>query len=1128
MRRILLIILLAVVVLVAGIAGIGWYLLHDEDFLKARLNAYMLGKTGRELVIVGPLNLELGRRAIVRATDLRLQNAAWADEPWLARVGQLHVMIDLASLFSETVVLEQLYLDDCAVHLQEKADGAANWDALAAFRGEAMPVRAERVGLPVALLDKRIRGCRLTLDAPDRDKPLELEVEEFVLRLENHVRWLADGRGRLNGEPLALSGWLEPAGELLRGGAIEHDLELNAGEVRLTSAGTVRDTRTGAGANVQLSFQGPEFATVLQYLGAPAFADGAFDLAVRLDSSAPMTQLDVDGDLGSLQISAQGELDQLVQPTRGTVASHIEGPDLAAFAAALGVDGLVAEPFVLRSDAEFAPGMIHFTDFRITTPGNSLSLQGLLGTGENLVGTELVVEAQSEELAPWLQRLERPPAAVGPVALQGRLIVADDGLASVDAKLSHEHNELAINGSLGRSGEAMQPDLNVDYHSDDPVVLAAILPKLPIPRTPVSLRGRLSLLQGQLQLERVDLAVAAHRARLDGRINPRSPYHGSRLDVRLESPNAAAMGRLFGYERLPAAPLAGVGQLDYGAEGLGLGDTQLDLGPHRLWLDGRMKPGNKLIGSAFSARLETPDLDDLARLFGREGWPAEALALEAEWRAEGRGLVFKTRHGALGAARLAIDGRIADLQQPLLLDADFDIALPSLSLLDFLLDQGKLPDLPFAARGALRREQNSTRLDEVQAELGPVRGTVAGQLQSDRRFDLALELAGEDASALQRWSRRLLPSEPYSLQLRARGAPEDFELQGIEARLGASTVAGGLRVEDGERRRVSGRLESPYLDLRHWYGAGERKSAATKVESPYMFDDTPVMSIDDYGIDFELEISVARLDLGNTFLQQILFDYSLRDSRLELDLISLRGQGGGDFSGHLVLDAINTQPHLALELSGQKMRLGLMAKESQDQETFPESDLAIVLDGTGTTRREMASGLNGSVRIKIGTGQIAKSGVDILFNDFLTELFTQLNPQSEKSEYTRIDCAVMAADVTAGVVDVVPAVFHLEPLTIFSRGTVDLRSERIDLAFNSKPRKGLGITAGTVINPFIKVGGTLKKPALELDPAGAVIGGGAAVATAGLSVVAKSFADRFLASKDPCGDALKEIAEHEP
>jgi hypothetical protein len=45
-----------------------------------------------------------------------------------------------------------------------------------------------------------------------------------------------------------------------------------------------------------------------------------------------------------------------------------------------------------------------------------------------------------------------------------------------------------------------------------------------------------------------------------------------------------------------------------------------------------------------------------------------------------------------------------------------------------------------------------------------------------------------------------------------------------------------------------------------------------------------------------------------------------------------------------------------------------------------------------------------------------------------------------------------------------------------------------------------------------------------LDPKGALIQGGAAVATAGLSILAKSIKDRFLSPKDQCGKAVEEAA----
>jgi hypothetical protein len=75
------------------------------------------------------------------------------------------------------------------------------------------------------------------------------------------------------------------------------------------------------------------------------------------------------------------------------------------------------------------------------------------------------------------------------------------------------------------------------------------------------------------------------------------------------------------------------------------------------------------------------------------------------------------------------------------------------------------------------------------------------------------------------------------------------------------------------------------------------------------------------------------------------------------------------------------------------------------------------------------------------------------------------------------------------------------------------------------PRKGLGISLSNLVNPYIKVTGTLAKPSLVLDPESVLIEGGVAVATAGISILAKSFKDRFLSDKDPCGTALKNADE---
>jgi hypothetical protein len=93
---------------------------------------------------------------------------------------------------------------------------------------------------------------------------------------------------------------------------------------------------------------------------------------------------------------------------------------------------------------------------------------------------------------------------------------------------------------------------------------------------------------------------------------------------------------------------------------------------------------------------------------------------------------------------------------------------------------------------------------------------------------------------------------------------------------------------------------------------------------------------------------------------------------------------------------------------------------------------------------------------------------------------------------------------------------------IVSNGSADLRSEKLDLNFKVAPRRGLGINVVQVINPYLKVTGSLAKPGVTIDPTGALVNGGAAFATAGLSIVATTLWDRVVHEKDPCGAAAAE------
>ena len=97
-------------------------------------------------------------------------------------------------------------------------------------------------------------------------------------------------------------------------------------------------------------------------------------------------------------------------------------------------------------------------------------------------------------------------------------------------------------------------------------------------------------------------------------------------------------------------------------------------------------------------------------------------------------------------------------------------------------------------------------------------------------------------------------------------------------------------------------------------------------------------------------------------------------------------------------------------------------------------------------------------------------------------------------------------------------------LNIFARGQIDLKTERIDLRFDTSARSGIGVSLSDFVNPFVGITGTLSNPSLGVDPENAMFEGGFAYATGGLSIIFKGLFNRWFGSNDPCA-RLEEKAQ---
>ena len=1140
MRRLLLTCLLALAILAALAVGLAAWLLQDEAFVKARLHAAVLNATGRELAIDGPLRIDPGMTTRIEAQGLRLQNAAWAQEPDMLQVGQLVLAVNLRSLFHETVVVTQLHLSRCKALFEADEAGRSNWSLL---EGDTEADADGDGGPPAVLLDGQLDQCSLVFSSPRRTRPTEVEVDSFALLGHASDGWTASASGRVNGESLKLAGHMKPTGALVQGKPLEFGLEASTGQIRLEGKGSFENALEGRGANLDLRFTGPEIERVIDYFGLPRFSDGAFDFRLRLDAQGQMNRIDLDGDLGSLEAQADGELDRLVRPTRGRLVASLEGPNLGALAEVLGRDGLPQAPFSLGTDAGFAPGTVQLERLDLEASGSRLSARGALGTASGLAGTDLDLDLALDDASRLATVFDIAMPASAPLRLNGRLRADAAGEGVLSARAEYRENTLTVDGALGPLAGPLQPDLRVDFHSPDLQTLTPLTGDLALPARPAVVSGQLSRSGKLLHLQSAQAQLGGHRLELSGDIQPRPPFTGSRVDLEFATPDLGDFGELLGQPGFPRAPLRASGRVSRPDDDLKLEGVTLDLAGNTASLQGRLAPRTRLAGTELEGEIDSPNIAELAGLFGLAGLPPEPLQLGVSIAAVGGGLRIRTRPVTGGELKLAVDARIPDLNDPLGVEGEFDLALPSLQLVGFLAPNTELPDLPVTARGSLRNSTGGTDLDQVALQLGDLQLGLTGHIETTpdggaSGFDVRVRADVADVRKLQRFLpsgiRAQIPSDAFSLKTRLHGNPSAFALSELEARLGRSQAGGELTIGLGPRTRVAGEIKAPLIDL-GWWKPAEAASSSPAADpqaepagaSAFLFDDTPVTVLGDYGVDLDLGLAIDRLELHNTHLRDIAVHTLLQERHLEIQPFSLVGLQGGHLSGRLIADDRDGAAELSLDLDGESIRLGLLASENQDPSTFPETEIHLRLEGTGRTRREMASGLNGRLRIFSGAGQIASSVADVFLSDFLTQLLSALNPVRKDRSYTEFSCMAIGADIVDGRAEVGPVVVQTAEVTIVSDGKIDLRTEDIDLSFHTSPRKGLGISTATLANPFIKVGGKLAQPALELDPAGTVIKGGTAVATAGLSILARSLYDRFLSSRDPCGDARKELAKRD-
>ena len=211
----------------------------------------------------------------------------------------------------------------------------------------------------------------------------------------------------------------------------------------------------------------------------------------------------------------------------------------------------------------------------------------------------------------------------------------------------------------------------------------------------------------------------------------------------------------------------------------------------------------------------------------------------------------------------------------------------------------------------------------------------------------------------------------------------------------------------------------------------------------------------------------------------------------QLDVRTLKaGLGKGSVNGKLTLKPQGKTALLTLIMKLSKVDIKYLAtvvKAVKGVEGNLDADLDIRARGGSVAG--LMGGSSGKAFFLMGRGRVDNKYIDLLGGDLGSGLFRLLNPFEKEKPYTSINCFVGAFTIKNGLARAGTLVLNTQYMVVVGEGDIDLRTERLNLFLKPVPKEGvgasligkLGMSVSELTRP-LKMGGTLARPRLTIDP----------------------------------------------
>ena len=336
----------------------------------------------------------------------------------------------------------------------------------------------------------------------------------------------------------------------------------------------------------------------------------------------------------------------------------------------------------------------------------------------------------------------------------------------------------------------------------------------------------------------------------------------------------------------------------------------------------------------------------------------------------------------------------------------------------------------------------------------------------------------------------------------------------LDASLGKLRVRGEIQHTPGPTPHTKLKLATDHLDWARTYLdiGGEPKPPP---QPPELFHDTPLawwMLTALEGKAGEIDATFGTLVLRNgVVLRNLKLKGAYKGDKLDIGSFATE-MLGGSATGRIQLEG--SRKSVRFDFEGKELLLERWFRERKSTAPFTGGPMQVSakLNSAGESMRDVVGGITGPFNIRMGRGVLASPGAGQA-EVKMTSAFS--GRESREIEFACAGFALPFRNGRATGSRLIGA--RTTASDLITSGTVDLRTQAVDLRGRLRPLSGVGLAT---IAGDVKITGTVRQPRMSLDEAAApkaFARGAAAVATLGLSLVGTAIADSEQArTNDPC------------